>query len=181
MKTIVFFVSCILATALVAPVLVDPVPKAEEGFTLAGIVPNDVFLYVAERPSPEREFLDRYWGEIFEALGQSGIGGDRFRNRQRSIRANVPDARLGGVQAKDAGAPFMNIALPRLFGNRPSGKIDPAQIAVLNVPFGHVAQVNNGRRRSEFIGVVFIAQRNFETVVPPGLHGAGVKIDGRSP
>ncbi|UCC30132.1 MAG: hypothetical protein JSU86_18280, partial [Phycisphaerales bacterium] len=76
MKTIVFFVSCILATALVAPVLVDPVPKAEEGFTLADIIPNDVFLYVAERHSPERDFLDPYWGEVFEALGQSGIGGD---------------------------------------------------------------------------------------------------------
>lgn len=76
MKTIVFFVSCILATALVAPVLMDPVPKAEEGFTLADITPNDVFLYVAERHSSEREFLDRYWGEVFEALWQSGVGGD---------------------------------------------------------------------------------------------------------
>jgi len=44
--------------------------------TLARAVPDDVFLYVGGRHNPEREFLDRYWGEVFETLKQCGIGQD---------------------------------------------------------------------------------------------------------
>ena len=76
MKTIGFFVGCALAAALVTSALNTPASVAEDGFTLARAVPNDVFFYVAERHNPEREFLERYWGEVFEALSQSGVGND---------------------------------------------------------------------------------------------------------
>ena len=56
--------------------MMKPVPAAKDGFILAKTVPNDVFLFVAECPNPEREFLDHYWGEVFEALRQSGVGDD---------------------------------------------------------------------------------------------------------
>jgi len=58
---------------------VIPAPPAESNraeFTLAGYVPNDVFLFVAGRHNPERDFLDRYWDEVFTALRQSGVGTD---------------------------------------------------------------------------------------------------------
>jgi tetratricopeptide (TPR) repeat protein len=71
-----FFVSGVLAAALCVAALFNPAPVTEEGFTLADVVPNDVFLFVAERANPEREFLDRYWGEVIEALSQSGVGDD---------------------------------------------------------------------------------------------------------
>ena len=76
MKTIGFFVGCALAAALVTSALNTPASVAEDGFTLARAVPNDVFFYVAERHNPEREFLERYWGEVFEALSQSGVDKD---------------------------------------------------------------------------------------------------------
>ncbi|MFH0982640.1 MAG: hypothetical protein V2A79_14040, partial [Planctomycetota bacterium] len=65
-----------LTTALVASVLQTSTPTTKEGFTLAGAIPNDVFLYVAQRHNPERQFLDDYWGEVFKALKQSGVSDD---------------------------------------------------------------------------------------------------------
>ena len=65
-----------MATALFVAALIAPAQVADDEFTLASAIPNDVFLYVAQRHNPEREFLDRYWGEVFEALAQSGIGED---------------------------------------------------------------------------------------------------------
>ena len=71
-----FCVGGVLATALCAATLIGPARVGQERFTLADAVPNDVFFYVAERHNPEREFLDNYWGEVFEALAQSGVGDD---------------------------------------------------------------------------------------------------------
>lgn len=76
MKTSGFFVGGILVTALFIVALTAPAPVANDGFTLIGAIPNDVFLIEAERHNPDREFLDEYWGEFFEALGQSGVGDD---------------------------------------------------------------------------------------------------------
>ncbi|MBU0617635.1 MAG: hypothetical protein KKI02_07950 [Planctomycetes bacterium] len=71
-----FCVSGVLATALCAATLIGPARVGQERFTLAGAIPNDVFLYVAERHNPAREFREKYWGEVFEALAQSGVGDD---------------------------------------------------------------------------------------------------------
>lgn len=49
---------------------------SDDGFTLPAVVPQDVFLCVAERNNPERDFLDQYWGEVWAALKESGIGTD---------------------------------------------------------------------------------------------------------
>lgn len=76
MKTLGLFAGGMLVVGLVAPAMVTKAPATEDGFTLAGAIPNDVFLYVAGRENPERDFLDQYWGEVFDALGQSGVGGD---------------------------------------------------------------------------------------------------------
>lgn len=76
MKTAGFVISGILAMVLIASALVTPTPWAEEDRTLAHLVPDDVFLYVCEKNNPERDFLDGYWGEVLEALAQSGIEED---------------------------------------------------------------------------------------------------------
>jgi len=49
---------------------------AEDEFTLASAVPEDVFLFMNAAHNPEREFLDKYWGEVLDALSASGIGTD---------------------------------------------------------------------------------------------------------
>lgn len=60
--------------ALAIAVLASPAAQAqEEGFELPSAVPDDVFLCVAERPNPEREFLNAYWGEVWEAFQDSGV------------------------------------------------------------------------------------------------------------
>lgn len=116
MKTIVLFVGCALATALVAPTLITSTPEAKGGFSLAGTIPDDVFLCVAERHNPEREFIDHYWGEVIEALAQSGIGEDltglvgsllgveqtaeieRLKERASQLLAGVDYERLAGKE-----------------------------------------------------------------------------------
>jgi len=70
------FVGGVLVTALFVAALVGPAPGVEDGFTLAHAIPHDVFMYVAERHNPDREFREQYWGEVFEALAQSGVGDD---------------------------------------------------------------------------------------------------------
>jgi tetratricopeptide (TPR) repeat protein len=65
-----------LAMSLAAAALLVPASVADDQITLTKAVPNDVFLCVAGRHNPEREFLDRYWGEVLDALCQSGVGDD---------------------------------------------------------------------------------------------------------
>lgn len=65
-----------MTTALVSSTLIKPAPEAKHGFTLGRAIPDDVFMYIAERHNPERDFLDEYWGEVFQAAAQSGIGDD---------------------------------------------------------------------------------------------------------
>ncbi len=64
-------VAALLLASLAAPAHAD-----EQQFTLAGAVPNDVYICVAGQHNPEREFLHEYWGEVLDALKQSGVGGD---------------------------------------------------------------------------------------------------------
>ena len=94
MKTIGLAIGGSLVTAMVASALVTQVPGAQDGFTLARIIPNDVFMYVAEKSNPEREFIGRYWGEFFEALSQSGIGEDLLG----LLGAPVGDERIAEVE-----------------------------------------------------------------------------------
>ena len=65
----------LLATLLVIT-LIAPAHAGDPPFSLAGAVPNDVFIFTAERHNPEREFLHEYWGSVFDALCQTGIGDD---------------------------------------------------------------------------------------------------------
>ena len=53
-----------------------PQAVAQDKFTLARIIPNDVFLFENCRKNPERQFLDDYWKELFDALQQTGIDDD---------------------------------------------------------------------------------------------------------
>jgi tetratricopeptide (TPR) repeat protein len=64
-----------VALLLVASVAA-PTYAADKPFTLAGAVPNDVFLCIAAQHNPEREFLENYWGEVFDALKHCGVGED---------------------------------------------------------------------------------------------------------
>lgn len=55
-----------------------PAPSAEAKgkSSLIGAVPDDVFICVAGRHNPERQFLCDYWDEVIDALKESGIGSD---------------------------------------------------------------------------------------------------------
>jgi tetratricopeptide (TPR) repeat protein len=77
-KTSAFLVSGMLAAALLTVAWVAPVQGAQREASLAHFVPDDVFLFVEMRRNPERGFVEKYWGEVFEALEQSGIGADLF-------------------------------------------------------------------------------------------------------
>ncbi|MBU0640737.1 MAG: hypothetical protein KKB50_17880 [Planctomycetes bacterium] len=77
MKTGVFLLGgTLLAAVFVVTLTASPAGIAGEGFELAQVVPDDVFMYTAQRPNTERDFIDGYWGEVFEALDNSGVGGD---------------------------------------------------------------------------------------------------------
>ncbi len=52
---------------------ITPLDDADR-FPFAGAVPEDVFLYIAERPSAEREFVRQYWAEIHDAVISGGLG-----------------------------------------------------------------------------------------------------------
>ncbi|MBU0754593.1 MAG: hypothetical protein KJ645_05605 [Planctomycetes bacterium] len=76
MKTLGFLGAGLLVLALVGAAVVSPTSSSSDGFTFAHIVPDDVFLYVAHRENPEKAFLDEYWGEVFQALMESGVKDD---------------------------------------------------------------------------------------------------------
>jgi len=66
----------VVAWPLVAaglPVLAEP---DRGGHTLAAVIPDDVYLCISAKHNPARDFLDAYWGEVFEALRESGIVSD---------------------------------------------------------------------------------------------------------
>lgn len=56
--------------------LLAPRTAAKEKRSLIGAVPDDVFVCVAGRHNPERQFLCDYWDEVISALKESGIGSD---------------------------------------------------------------------------------------------------------
>ncbi|MFQ6048505.1 MAG: hypothetical protein ACE5K7_04000, partial [Phycisphaerae bacterium] len=66
----------VVIATLPVVLLSAPAPGQQDGFTLAGAIPNDVFAYLAERHNPEREFVRQYWGEVVDALKQCGIRQD---------------------------------------------------------------------------------------------------------
>jgi len=59
-----------------ATAVVVPAQAKEAKFDLVSAVPDDVFICVAARHNPEREFLEDYWGEVMDALEQSGVVAD---------------------------------------------------------------------------------------------------------
>ena len=58
------------------PLPLAPARADGEKFTLARYVPADVFVYVATQHNPERQFLESYWQDVFQALRESGVGND---------------------------------------------------------------------------------------------------------
>ncbi|MBN2448099.1 MAG: hypothetical protein JXO22_15320, partial [Phycisphaerae bacterium] len=66
----------LLLGVLLASLALAPATADTSDFTLAKSVPNDVFLCVAGRHNPEREFLDKYTAEIFDAIVKAGIVDD---------------------------------------------------------------------------------------------------------
>lgn len=62
-----------------ALVLVPCTARAGElppSFSLGRYIPDDVWVFVDGAHNPEREFIDRNWARVFEAVKQSGIGGE---------------------------------------------------------------------------------------------------------
>ncbi len=73
MKTTVFLLAGMLASALVAPALLKPETSAVGGFTFSQVVPDDVFMFAAGRHNAERDFLDNYWGEVLQAIKDAHV------------------------------------------------------------------------------------------------------------
>lgn len=66
------------ALLLVCGLMMSPQPALAGGtdfskFPLTKAIPADVFVAVAARENPERQFLDAYWAEVGKAFWQSGI------------------------------------------------------------------------------------------------------------
>jgi len=59
--------------------LSSPAQADTQRFTLVNYVPDDVFLCVGGRSNPERDFLNEYWGEVFDALVDSGVCDDVWK------------------------------------------------------------------------------------------------------
>ncbi len=72
------------ALLVAAPVHAADVSK----FPLSKAVPADVFIMVAGRHNPEREFLERYWAKVFEAFSRSGVCEEIWDQ----VVKNIPDA-----------------------------------------------------------------------------------------
>lgn len=75
-KHVIGGLSLRLPAALVVGLMLCPPAWAKDTFPLASAVPGDVFLCDVGRHNPERDFIDQYWGEVFAAVEESGLGGD---------------------------------------------------------------------------------------------------------
>lgn len=74
---------------------------AEQIFTLARIIPHDVFLFEATRKNPERQFLDEYWQQLFDELMQSGVHEDLAELFGTSLGLDASEAqRIDELKAK---------------------------------------------------------------------------------
>ena len=71
-----FRMYAVLLASLLAASTITPARADGDKFTLARYVPHDVFVYVAVQHNPERDFLEGYWQEVFQALRDSGVGND---------------------------------------------------------------------------------------------------------
>src|SRR5262245_38820540 len=58
-------------------------------FPLAKAIPADVFIGVASRGNPDRDFLKRYWHEVFVELHSVGVIDDVWE----LITDNLPESR----------------------------------------------------------------------------------------
>ncbi len=64
-------------------------------FPLTKAIPDDVFIAVAAKGNPEREFLDTYWEGVTQAFLDSGVMEDVWE----MITDRVPDEKLEDVEA----------------------------------------------------------------------------------
>ena len=65
-----------IGIVLLAIAATTPARADQQEFTLAGAVPNDVFICVTGKHNPDRKFLEDYWGEVLAELKKCGIGDD---------------------------------------------------------------------------------------------------------
>lgn len=64
------------AVALLLASLTTSARGANDSFTFASVIPDDVFLCIGATHNPDREFLEAYWNDVFEAAKKSGVGDD---------------------------------------------------------------------------------------------------------
>lgn len=63
-------------------------------YSLCDGVPDDVYIFVASRHNPKREFLDQYWGKVFEAFKNSGV----MEEIWGLVTPNMPDGERKQVE-----------------------------------------------------------------------------------
>ena len=76
MRTTRSLLKGVLAVTLIASSFAASTVLAGDDFTLAEYTPNDVLLFTATKGNPERDFIDRYWDEVFDELEKSGLDED---------------------------------------------------------------------------------------------------------
>lgn len=87
------------AAALLLAAIAPPAVAATDQFTLARAAPGDVFVFVNGRHNPEAAFIEEYWGEVLQALKESGIGDD-FLSLISSLLGEEDRAELDRFVAK---------------------------------------------------------------------------------
>jgi tetratricopeptide (TPR) repeat protein len=60
---------------VMAGLLSAPLVAQDDTFELMNAIPDDMFIVTASRPNPDRQFLDDYWMEVWNAFEASGTVG----------------------------------------------------------------------------------------------------------
>ncbi len=66
----------VLLTLAVLTIAAVPAAAQSEKFTLVRAVPSDVFVCIEQRTNPDREFLRKYWDEVWQAFLDTGVSSD---------------------------------------------------------------------------------------------------------
>jgi tetratricopeptide (TPR) repeat protein len=99
---------------LMAGTLSSSLVAQDADFQLMNAIPDDMFVVTASRPHPQRQFLDDYWGQVWQAFEDSGTTGevlelvlsftdDEHRSKFNRIRKHFTGL-AGNVQWSELGS-----------------------------------------------------------------------------
>lgn len=74
-------------TALTISLAMSAAATAEQSTSLISLIPDDVFLCIHNKHNSERDFIDTYWQEVYDALRESGVTSDFMG----LLSSNIPE------------------------------------------------------------------------------------------